>query len=172
MGEIIRLSDRRKQESNGYKNLSALFQICDSVESCNVYLEMTETLFEKGSISESELYTLRRIGRQKRLELANSPQEAQKAEAPGAYTYTPEMGQQKPEGCQMEARRAYYGNHVFIDTTLELKGRGIQFLKTYSPNDLTRSGQYKSGWNSYQVTNRAYDLLKSQYAIAWESCLD
>lgn len=30
----------------------------------------------------------------------------------------------------------------------------------------------KSGWNAYRVTNRAYDLLKTRYAISWESCLD
>lgn len=33
----------------------------------------------------------------------------------------------------MEAHRAYYGGHIFVDAPLELKGRGIQFLKTYKP---------------------------------------
>lgn len=115
----------------------------------------------------------RRMGRSKRFELATPPQgEALKAEKPGVYVYAPEMGQQKPEGCQIEAHRAYYGGHIFIDTPLELKGRGIRFLKTYKPGDLTSSGQYKSGWNTYEVTNRAYDLLKTRYAISWENCLD
>lgn len=170
MGEIIQFPEKR---SNGYCNLTALFEICDSVASCNAYLDIAETLFENGDISESELHTLRRIGRGKRLELATPSQgEALKAEKPGTYVYTPEMGQQKPEGCQIEAHRAYYGGHVFIDTPLELKGRGIRFLKTYKPGDLTSSGQYKSGWNTYEVTNRAYDLLKTRCAISWESCLD
>lgn len=170
MGEIIQFPEKR---SNGYYNLAALFEICDSVASCNAYLDIAETLFENGDISESELHTLRRIGRGKRLELATPQQEeALKAEKPGTYVYTPEMGQQKPEGCQIEAHRAYYGGHIFIDTPLELKGRGIQFLKTYKPGDLTSSGQYKSGWNTCRVTNRAYDLLKTRYAISWESCLD
>lgn len=170
MGEIIQFPEKK---SNGYYNLTALFEICDSAASCNAYLDIAETLFENGDISESELHTLRRIGRGKRLELATPPQkEALKAEKPGTYVYTPEMGQQKPEGCQMEAHRAYYGGHIFIDTPLELKGRGIQFLKTYKPGDLTSSGQYKSGWSTYMVTNRAYDLLKTRYAISWESCLD
>ena len=104
--------------------------------------------------------------------LANPPQEPQKADTAGVYTYTPEMGQQKPDGCQMEASRAYYGKHVYIDTPLALKGRGITFLKTYDSDQLTESGKYKTGWNSYQVTNRAFDLLKAKYAISWESCLD
>lgn len=139
MGEIIQFPEKR---SNGYYNLTALFEICGSVASCNAYLDIVETLFENGDISESELHTLRRIGRGKRLELATPPQkEALKAEKPGTYVYTPEMGQQKPEGCQMEAHRAYYGGHIFVDTPLELKGRGIQFLKTYKPGDLTSSGQ-------------------------------
>lgn len=57
------------QHSNGYNNLIQLFEICDSLESCNFYLESVEQLFQKGYISEKEMYTLRRIGRGKRLEL-------------------------------------------------------------------------------------------------------
>ncbi len=169
MGKIIQFPVTK---NNGYHNLAALFEICDSVASCNAYLDIAETLSENGHITENELHALRRMGRSKRLELATPPQHAVKAEEPGTYVYCPEMGQQKPEGCQIEAHRAYYGGHIFIDTPLELKGRGIRFLKTYKPGDLTGSGQYKSGWNTYEVTNRAYDLLKTRYAISWESCLD
>lgn len=170
MGELLQFPVAK---SNGYHDLAALFKICDSVASCNAYLDITETLFENGDISENELHALRRMGRSKRIELATPQQgEALKTEKPGVYVYTPEMGQQKPEGCQIEAHRAYYGGHVFIDTPLELKGRGIRLVKTYKPGDLTSSGQYKSGWNTYEVTNRAYDLLKTRYAISWESCLD
>lgn len=57
------------QHSNGYNNLIQLFEICDSLESCNFYLESVEQLFQKGYISEKEMYTLRRIGRGKRLEM-------------------------------------------------------------------------------------------------------
>ena len=42
----------------------------------------------------------------------------------GLHCYTPEMGQRKPE-VKMEASLAYYGKHYFVDTPLELKGRGI-----------------------------------------------
>lgn len=69
----------KRVESNGFKNLKALFEICDSAESCNFYLESAEQLFESGSITENELLTLRRIGRQKRLSLANLFSEPVKA---------------------------------------------------------------------------------------------
>ena len=82
------------QHSNGYNNLIQLFEICSSLESCNFYLESVEQLFQKGYISEKEMYTLRRIGRGKRLELAQpEEQEAQDATEPGVYQYTPEMGE-------------------------------------------------------------------------------
>lgn len=83
----------RKTESNGYKNLKALFEVSASVETCSFYLETVEELFRKAQITENEMLTLRRIGRMKRLELANPKQEPQNAEKPGTYLYTPEMGQ-------------------------------------------------------------------------------
>ena len=77
------------QHSNGYNNLIQLFEICDSLESCNFYLESVEQLFQKGYISEKEMYTLRRIGRGKRLELTQpEKQESQEATEPGVYQYT------------------------------------------------------------------------------------
>lgn len=80
------------QHSNGYNNLIQLFEICSSLESCNFYLESVEQLFQKGYISEKEMYTLRRIGRGKRLELTQpEKQESQEATEPGVYQYTPEM---------------------------------------------------------------------------------
>ena len=69
------------QHSNGYNNLIQLFEICDSLESCNFYLESVEQLFQKGYISEKEMYTLRRIGRGKRLELTQ-PEKQESQEAP------------------------------------------------------------------------------------------
>lgn len=172
MCKIIQFPKSRINHTNGYKNLVALFEVCDSVESCNFYLEAVEDLWNNENITENELFTLRRIGRQKRIKLATPQQEPQKADKPGAYTYTPEMGQEKPKGCQIEASLAFYGKHYFIDTPLELKGRGITFIKKYSSNDLTESGKYKAGWNEYRITTRAFEKLKSQYAISYESCLD
>ena len=160
------------KESNGYKNLKALFEICDNIKSCNFYLESVEYLAENGDISEKEMYTLRRIGRSKRLKLAKAQeQKPVKAEEPGTYCYTPEMGQQKPD-CQMEASRAYYGKHFFIDTPLNLKGRGITFIKTYSPKDFTNPNNQKIGWNEYKVTNLAFEKLQEQYTISMKCCLD
>ena len=148
------------QHSNGYNNLIQLFEICDSLESCNFYLESVEQLFQKGYISEKEMYTLRRIGRGKRLELTQpEKQESQEATEPGVYQYTPEMGGAKPD-CQMEASRGYYGGHWFIDTPLEIKGRGITFLKKYTDKDFCTPGHYRVGWNEYRVTNKAFDKLK------------
>lgn len=90
---------------------------------------------------------------------------------PGVYQYTPEMGGAKPD-CQMEASRGYYGGHWFIDTPLEIKGRGITFLKKYTDKDFCTPGHYRVGWNEYRVTNKAFDKLKEQYTISQEVCLD
>lgn len=162
----------KKIESNSYKNLKALFEVSASVTTCNFYLEAVEDLFQKAQITENEMLTLRRIGRQKRLSLANPKQEPQKAEKHGSYLYTPEMGQQEPEGCQMKASLSYYGKHYFIDTPLELKGRGISFIKKYSARDFVDPNNKKIGWNEYQVTKLAYEKLKKQYAISFECALD
>lgn len=169
MCTIIPFPTNRIQPTNGYKNLKALFEICDSLESCNFFLEANEQLFEKGNITESELYTLRRIGRQKRQELAAPKAEPIKAEAPGNYCYTPEMGQQKPEGCQMEAGLCYYGKHYWVNTPLELKGRGIT---ENSPNWAKGSKKDLEGWRSYTVTIRAFEKLKEKYSISMECHLD
>lgn len=151
------------KETNGYKNLVALFEVCDNVESCNFYLETVENLYNNGDITEKEMYTLRRIGRQKRLKLATPEQELTKAEKAGTYFYTPEMGQKKPEGCQMEAGLCYYGGHYWIRTTLELKGRGITENEPVNNNKSIRN---------YTVTKRAFEKLKEQYTISMRCCLD
>jgi hypothetical protein len=90
---------------------------------------------------------------------------------PGVKAYTPEMGERKP-ATRMEARRAHYGKHYFINTTEELSGRGIEFIKTYTSNDLTKAGQRLVGWNSYIVTVRAFEILKGKYPIGYEMLLD
>ena len=115
------------------------------------------------------MYTLRRVGRTKRLELAApAKQEPVKAEAPGTYCYTPEMGQQKPD-CQMEASLSYYGKHYYINTPLNLKGRGITQIEAN-----WRKGCRKQieNWKCYRVTKATYEKLKEQYTISMECCLD
>lgn len=148
------------RESAGYQNLKALFEICASVEACNFYLETVEDLAENGAITENEKMTLRRMGRTKKLSLANPTQEAQEVTANGEYIYTPEMGEEKP-ACQIEAQLGYYGKHYYLITALELRGRGI----TKDRDDGT--GKY---W--YTVTKKAYEKLKEQYTISCVNYLD
>ena len=169
MGKVIQFPVR---ESNGYSNLSRLFSVANSVESVNFYLDTLEQLEKDGCLRSGEYEKLKEQGRSKRLELAQpEPVAAEQPEQPGTYCYTPEMGQEKPV-CQMEASRSYYGKHMYIDTPLELKGRGITFLKKYSEKDFYNPNDHKVGWNHYQVTNRAYGKLKEQYTISMECMLD
>lgn len=90
---------------------------------------------------------------------------------PGIKAYTPEMGERKP-AVRMEAHLGHYGKHYYIDTTEKLSGRGIEFIKTYTPEDLTKAGQRLVGWHSYKVTIRAFEKLKEQYPIGYEMHLD
>jgi len=53
--------------------------------------------------------------------------------AKGVHSYTPEMGQHKPH-CQMKATLGHYGTHYYVDTPLELRGRGIKLRKQYESN--------------------------------------
>lgn len=72
--------------------------------------------------------------------------------AKGVHSYTPEMGQRKPN-CQMKATLGHYGEHYYIDTPLVLKGRGIKLLKQYESSQLTGPGRYMVGWYGYKVTS-------------------
>lgn len=90
--------------------------------------------------------------------------------AKGIHSFTPEMGQRKVNA-QMDARLSHYGKHYFVDTCIELKGRGITFIKIYSAGDFIRPC-HKVGWKSYKVTKAAFEKLKSQYSISVESNLD
>lgn len=162
MCKIINFPSNKIQNTNGYKNLVAIFEVCDSVESCNFYLESVENLYSDGNITEKEMYTLRRIGRQKRIELANPKQEAQEVNGAGTYCYTPEMGEQKPD-CQIEAQMSYYGaSHWRLKTALELKGRGIK-KDNYN---------YGDNLNRYTVTKLAYEKLQKLYTISYKCALD
>ncbi len=163
MCTIIQFPIKRMENTNGYKNLVALFEVCDSVKSCNVYLESVENFYENGSITEKEMYTLRRIDRQKRIQLANPIKKPVKAGTPGIYAYNPGMGEQKPEDCQIEAQMSFYGSsHYHLKTALELKGRGI----TKDNSD------YGDRLNRYTVTKLAYEKLQKLYKISYKSCLD
>ena len=160
------------KETNAFHNLKALFDTCETVDSCNFYLDSVELLAAQGNITEKEMYTLRRIGRSKRIELAHPPkQEEITPTLNGTYNYTPELGEQKPH-CQMEASLSHYGNHYYIDTPLELKGRGISFIQKYTAKNFHDPNHRKIGWNEYKVTRLAYQKLEEQYTISKELLLD
>lgn len=82
------------------------------------------------------------------------------AEAPGEYFFSYEM-QQAPTGCDFSADLAYYGKHYYLrplrSDLPRLQGRGIT---------------YDEKRDTYTVTLRAYDKLKSQYRIMRETCFD
>ncbi|MGY3386826.1 DNA repair photolyase [Paenibacillus polymyxa] len=77
----------------------------------------------------------------------------------GVHAYTPEMGERKVN-TQIEARLSHCGDHYFLNTKLELKGRGIKLLESENEN------------NRYMVTWRAFDKLKETYSIGMKLYLD
>ena len=46
------------------------------------------------------------------------------------------MGEGQPE-CQIRARIGHYGTHYYLDTPLDLKGRGITFMEKHEAKNLT-----------------------------------
>lgn len=88
--------------------------------------------------------------------------------APGVHPYWPELKEQQPD-CQIEARLGYYGTHYYVDTPLELKGRGItEVAASWIPG----CRKQVENWRSYRVTKRAFEILKGKYSISMECLLD
>ena len=87
---------------------------------------------------------------------------------PGVHCYTPEMGERKPV-TKMEARLSHDGRHYFVDTPLELKGRGI--LEN-SVTWVDGCRKQLENWRSYRVTLAAFAKLEKQYSISMECLLD
>lgn len=172
MGKIIHFPVKEQAVSNGYDNLARLISVTTTLNSLNFYIESIRQMEEKGHLLDGEADKLTEQGRKKRLEISRpDPQEPERVESAGVYSYTPEMGQQKPE-CQMEAQLSYYGKHYFVDTPLKLKGRGITLVKQYEEKDFCTSGNYRVGWYEYRVTKNAFAKLKEQYSISMERLLD
>jgi len=86
-------------------------------------------------------------------------------------SYTPEMNEAKPD-VAIEASLAHYGRHYFLKTRLELKGRGIEFLKTLTSGDLVPEAQHRVGTHEYKVTIKAFEKLLETHKIAEERLLD
>lgn len=172
MGKIIHFPVKEQAVSNGYDNLARLIAVTTTLDSLNFYIESIRQMEEKGYLLDGEDEKLTEQGRKKRLEISRpDPQEPERVESAGVYSYTPEMGQQKPE-CQMEAQLSYYGKHYFVDTPLKLKGRGITLVKQYEEKDFCAPGNHRVGWYGYRVTKNAFEKLKKQYSISMERLLD
>lgn len=86
----------------------------------------------------------------------------------GLHCYTTEMGERKPE-VKMEASLSYYGKHYFVDTPLELKGRGITEIEAHWVDGCQKQIE---NWRTYRVTKAAFEKLKAQYPISMECLLD
>jgi hypothetical protein len=82
--------------------------------------------------------------------------------------YYPEMHETRPADSQIEARLGHYGRHWYISTPLVLKGRGIRYLRTLTPEMLTPAAQRKAGWHEYEVTERAMQKLDAEYVVTNE----
>ena len=172
MGKIIQFPVKKQAVSNGYDNLARLINATITLDVLNIYIESIQKMERKGYLLDGEAEKLIEQGRKKRLEISRpDPKEPERVEGAGVYSYTPEMGQQKPE-CQMEASLAYYGKHYFVDTPIELKGRGIMLLRQYEEKDFCTPGDHKVGWYEYCVTKKAFEKLKAEYSISMERLLD
>ena len=172
MAKIIQFPVKEQVASNGYDNLARLIAVTTTLDSLNFYIESIRQMDEKGYLLDGEAEKLTEQGRKKRLEISRpDPQEPERVEGVGVYSYTPEMGQQKPE-CQIEAQLSYYGKYYFVDTPLKLKGRGITLIKQYEEKDFCTPGNYRVGWYEYRVTKNAFAKLKEQYSISMERLLD
>jgi hypothetical protein len=88
-------------------------------------------------------------------------------------SYHPEMHEPKPVAL-IEASLSHYGKHYFLDTPLELKGRGVEFLGVYKASDLcpVPAAQRKVGWRQYKVTLKAFDRIKDEQDVSYEMLLD
>lgn len=62
---VIQFPTIKQINSPAYNNLVQFFDVCKSPESCQFYLDVVEISYDNGGLNDSELFTLRRIGRQK-----------------------------------------------------------------------------------------------------------
>lgn len=83
-------------------------------------------------------------------------------------TYHPEMKEQKPVA-QIEASLSHYGNHWFLRTPLQLKGRGITFRGTITAEQVR--SERLVGWHEYKVTEAAFERICEQYDVVSECLL-
>ncbi len=88
----------------------------------------------------------------------------------GLIGYHPEMGETKPEA-QIEAHLGHYGNHWFLTSQVELKGRGITLRHILTAGELTEQAQHKVGYFEYRVTEAAFNRICKQHRVSGEMLL-
>lgn len=92
------------------------------------------------------------------------------------FNYCPEMKQVKPHHkfYDGEVHASYDWKYQYIDTPLELKGRGITFIRKIDKNNYINPSKmaYKHGWNEYKLTKLAFEKLEAKYKFVREELLD
>lgn len=172
MAKILEFPQRVQKMSPGYHNFTRLIDLVDDIAELEFYAEAAVVGEEDGKFFPGEYEKLGEQIRQKYHELTKPKEMAlQEVTAPGLYIWCPEMGEGQPE-CQIMARIGHYGTHYYLDTPLDLKGRGITFMEKHEAKNLTASGQFMAGWNRYKATERAFKKLQEEYSISMESNFD
>lgn len=161
-----------QRTSDTYRNLERLIEITENMGALEFYAEAMVVSHEEGLLLPGEAEKLSEQIRQKGIKLEEPKRiTVQEVTGPGLYIWCPEMGEGQPE-CQIRARIGHYGTHYYLDTPLDLKGRGITFMEKHEAKNLTASGQFMAGWNRYKATERAFKKLQEQYSISMESNFD
>ena len=92
------------------------------------------------------------------------------------YAYYPEMKESKPHHkfYDGEVKASYDWKYMYIETPLELKGRGIKLIEVIDPAKYIHAEKYayKKGWFEYKVTRLAYEKLEAKYKFVREALLD
>lgn len=172
MGQIIKFPQQTRKASPVYT------VIAESIENAAnglalVRIQMAMTAYSS-YITPAETKDLTEKLRAKRLDFAQPKKKpAQVADEPGLYRYTPEMGEQEPQGCQLSASPSHDGKHWYVDSPDQLRGQGIRFVKQYTAADFVAgSNSPRVGLYHYCVTERAFKKLCQQYTISQETFLD
>lgn len=182
MGKIIPFPLHRvraaEEHTVGYKNMSALIEAAAGVDEMNFFLDvlkvMEPKLYREEVVSLLELATDKLDELERKLTAPAAVAAPSKDEGtepvyePGVYRYTPEMGEEKPN-CQIEASLSYYGKHYFVNTPLELKGRGITEVEAHWVEGCQKAIE---NWKCYKLTKLAFKKLTEKYPVSMECCLD
>lgn len=85
-------------------------------------------------------------------------------------TYYPEMGQAKPEA-DIEAQLSHYGKHWYLSSKVELRGRGVNFIRTLTATDFVDPNNRRIGWHEYKVTEAAFERICKEHSVSSEILL-